>query len=61
MGKVTEERLAVVRTATTIVEEELGDQGGDSPRSNPCQALSAHGFLGKEREVVEAIAAWIKG
>lgn len=36
-------------------------QGGDPPRSEPCQALSAHGFLGKEREVVAAISAWVKG
>jgi hypothetical protein len=35
--------------------------GGDPPRSDPCQALSAHGFLGGEREVVAAIAGWIRG
>lgn len=35
--------------------------GGDPPRSEPCQALSTHGFLGKEREVVAAIADWIIG
>lgn len=35
--------------------------GGDTPRSEPCQALSQHGFLGKEREVVKAIADWILG
>lgn len=40
--------------------EMLEFDGGDSPRSGPCAALSAHGFLGIEREVVGAIARWIK-
>lgn len=35
--------------------------GGDPPRSEPCEALSEHGFLGKEREVVAAISDWIRG
>ena len=34
--------------------------GGDSPRSRACGALSAHGFLGIEQDVVAAIAAFIK-
>ena len=34
--------------------------GGDEPRSKPCQARSAHGFLGIEQDVVAAIAAFIK-
>ena len=34
--------------------------GGDPPRSKPCQARSAHGFLGIEQKVVAAIAAFIK-
>ena len=34
--------------------------GGDPPLSKPCQARSAHGFLGIERDVVAAIAAFIK-
>ena len=29
--------------------------------SAPCEALSAHGFLGKEPETVEAIANWMLG
>ena len=33
--------------------------GGDPPRSEPCEALSAHGFLGREAETVKAIADWI--
>jgi hypothetical protein len=35
-------------------------QGGDPPLSEPCEALSRHGYLGIEREVVGAIADWIK-
>lgn len=35
--------------------------GGDAPRSQPCEALSYHGYLGKEREVVTAITDWIQG
>ncbi len=33
---------------------------GDSPRSGPCQALSAHGFLGIERDVLVAISDFIR-
>jgi len=35
-------------------------KGGDPPRSDPCQALSDHGFLGIEQKVVDAIATFIK-
>jgi pimeloyl-ACP methyl ester carboxylesterase len=40
--------------------ELIAMSGGDPPRSEPCQALSVHGYLGIERETVAAIAAWIK-
>ncbi len=33
--------------------------GGDPPRSDACEALSYHGYLGKERETVEAIVNWM--
>lgn len=33
--------------------------GGDPATSAPCEALSAHGFLGKEPETVEAIVKWM--
>lgn len=33
--------------------------GGKTPESEPCEALSAHGFLGKEEETVEAIVNWM--
>lgn len=35
--------------------------GGDRPVSKPCEALSYHGFLGKEHEVIKAIADWMSG
>jgi len=34
--------------------------GGYAPRSEPCQALSEHGFYGIEGKVVDAIAHFIK-
>jgi len=33
--------------------------GGDNPRSDPCDALSRHGFLGIENEVVESILKFV--
>ena len=33
--------------------------GGKPPESQPCEAMSAHGFLGKEREVVQVITDWV--
>ncbi len=35
--------------------------GGDTPRSRVCGPLSAHGFLGVERETVAAIVEWMNG
>ena len=34
--------------------------GGDSPRSGPCEAFAAHGYVGLDAEVVTAIVGWIK-
>ncbi|HEX3498811.1 MAG TPA: alpha/beta hydrolase [Stellaceae bacterium] len=34
-------------------------QGGDPPMSEPCEALSRHGYLGIEDKVVAAITDWI--
>ncbi len=34
--------------------------GGDTPESKPCQAMSYHGFLGIEHDVVGAITNFIK-
>ena len=33
--------------------------GGKPPISDPCEALSAHGYLGREEETVEAIVGWM--
>jgi hypothetical protein len=33
--------------------------GGDPPRSDPCEAMSQHGFLGIEGQAVDAIARFI--
>ena len=33
--------------------------GGDPPISAPCEALSQHGYLGKEKETVTEIKNWI--
>ncbi len=33
--------------------------GGLPPKSTPCEALSAHGFLGKESETVEEMVNWM--
>ncbi len=34
-------------------------RGGEPARSDPCEAFSAHGYLGKERETVEAMVNWL--
>jgi hypothetical protein len=36
-------------------------RGGRPPESEPCDALSAHGYLGREAETVAAIKAWMMG
>ena len=46
-------------TVSSLVEV-LVYEGGDPPISKPCQARSAHGFLGIEQRVIDAIARWIK-
>ena len=45
-------------TKAQHVEKQLFS-GGDPPMSDPCQALSQHGFLGIEQQVVDAIATFI--
>jgi hypothetical protein len=39
--------------------ELLSFTGGDPPRSGPCEARAAHGYVGLDAEVVTAIATWI--
>ena len=36
-------------------------KGGLPARSAPCEALSAHGYLGQEAETVEAMVGWMLG
>lgn len=35
-------------------------EGGSGASGDPCEALHWHGFIGMEREAVEAIARWIR-
>jgi pimeloyl-ACP methyl ester carboxylesterase len=35
-------------------------RGGERPRGKPCEALTAHGFLGVESQVIDAIASFIR-
>jgi pimeloyl-ACP methyl ester carboxylesterase len=52
---------ALLRSLANAPRAELiAVEGGAAPRSEPCEALSAHGYLGLEREVVRFIAAWIR-
>ena len=50
-----EDRLKV---GALVVKADTFD-GGFTPMSDPCNALSEHGFFGIELEVVEFIAEWI--
>jgi hypothetical protein len=52
-------KLSKRLTRARKVEVALLD-GGDPPRSEPCQAHSQHGFLGLERQAVGTIAAFVK-
>lgn len=52
--------VLLVNQLTVPRKELLTFEGGDPPRSQPCEAMAAHGYLGLEARVVEAIAAWIK-
>lgn len=42
-------------------KELIAVSGGAPPQSEPCEALSRHGYIGIEDEVVGDIARWIKG
>jgi pimeloyl-ACP methyl ester carboxylesterase len=35
--------------------------GGDPPQSEPCEAMSQHGYLGREAPTTEAIRNWMLG
>ena len=54
--------VALMRSLTQTPKKELLTfVGGDLSVSDPCEAMSYHGFLGLDVEVVVAIASWIKG
>jgi len=36
-------------------------RGGKPAQSDPCEALSAHGYFGKEAETVKAMKDWMLG
>jgi pimeloyl-ACP methyl ester carboxylesterase len=52
-------KLKMRLTSADRVQVVLVD-GGDPPRSDPCEADSQHGFLGIESAVVAAIARFVK-
>ena len=52
-------KLTKALSAAKKVDVVLLD-GGDPPRSKPCEAQSQHGFLGIEDQAVSRIAAFIK-
>ncbi len=54
-------RFTPYRNAKTLAAQFalITVSGGDPARSNPCEPFSAHGFLGKEPETVEAMVNWM--
>ena len=48
------------RYAERTMSPLLTVQGGGPEKGDPCQAFSFHGFVGREREVVLAMRAWVK-
>jgi pimeloyl-ACP methyl ester carboxylesterase len=54
----TASSMALMRQAPT---KELLTVSGGSLRGDPCEAMSQHGYLGIEDQVVPAIIAWIEG
>lgn len=52
-------KLTARLTAAKPVEAALLD-GGSPPKSDPCEAMAQHGFLGIESEAVGAIARFVK-
>jgi hypothetical protein len=52
---------AMERFSHAKKKELIAVSGGSPPQSEPCEALSRHGYIGIEDEVVGDIARWIKG
>lgn len=53
----TASSMALMRQAPT---KELLTVSGGSLRGDPCEAMSQHGYLGIEDQVVPPIIAWIE-
>ena len=51
----------LARFAHAPRKELIAVSGGSTPLSDPCEALSRHGYIGIEDEVVGDIARWSKG
>jgi hypothetical protein len=56
-------RVTPYREARTLADNRryplITVHGGSPPTSGPCDPFSAHGYLGKERETVDAIVKWM--
>lgn len=50
----------LARLLTRAPKKEFMAFQGGAPAGDPCEAFSAHGFMGIDAEVVTAIADWIK-
>jgi hypothetical protein len=61
-GTLASGNAAVVKllTSSPLVNRDSVAAGGLAPLSDDCNALSDHGFFGKDQEAVTKIAAWIE-
>jgi pimeloyl-ACP methyl ester carboxylesterase len=60
VGSPPGDGIALQRKLTAAPRTEIVFiDGGDPPRSEPCEALAAHGYLGVEAKAVDAIVNWI--
>ncbi|HKT19936.1 MAG TPA: alpha/beta hydrolase [Stellaceae bacterium] len=50
----------IARFSSAPRKELIAVEGGLPPQSDPCDALSRHGYYGIEDQVIDRIAAWIK-
>jgi hypothetical protein len=50
----------MARFTNTPRKQLIAVSGGAPPQSDPCEALSRHGYFGIEDEVVTAVVDWIK-
>jgi pimeloyl-ACP methyl ester carboxylesterase len=50
----------IERLKNAPVKKLLLVEGGSGARGNPCEALHWHGYIGMEKEAVDAITGWIR-